>query len=214
MGNTVTKAKLLVETGETIQVDINPTEYQLDSSIQYTEKNVPGLNTTIGQYVGGNSQSLSLCFYFDTYQPPTLENPTEGGSDVSEKTKEIANLTMIDGTLHRIPEVTFSWGSLNFSGVITSVREHYTMFLADGMPVRAKVDVTFKSSYDKEGKRTSPFESPDRTKVRTLLQGEALWSIAAEEYGDAEMWRVIAQENGILNPLKVSPGQILRLPPL
>lgn len=214
MGNSVTKAQLIVETGTTIQVDINPTEYQLDSSIQYSEQNVPGLNTTIGQYVGGNGLSLNMSFYFDTYQPPTLENPMESGSDVSEKTKEVANLMLIDGTLHRVPEVTFSWGSLSFTGVITNVKENYTMFLADGMPVRAKVDVTFKSSYDKEGKRESPFESPDRTKVRTLLQGEALWSIAAEEYGEPEMWRVIAQENEILNPLDVSPGQILRLPPL
>lgn len=214
MGNSVTKAQLLVETGKTIEVDINPTEYQLDSGIQYSEKKVPGQNTTIGQSVGGNSMSLNLSFYFDTYQPPTLDNPTEGGSDVSEKIKEVSELTLIDGTLHRIPEVTFSWGSLNFTGVITNVKESYTMFLADGMPVRAKVDVTFKSSYDKDGNRQSPFESPDRTKVRTLLQGEALWSIAAEEYGEPEMWRVIARENGILNPLDVSPGQILRLPPL
>lgn len=214
MGNSVTKAQLIVENGKTIEVDINPTEYQLDSSIQYSEKKVPGQNTAIGQYFSGNSMSLNMSFYFDTYQPPTLDNPTEGGSDVSEKTKEVADLTLIDGTLHRIPEVTFSWGSLNFTGVIVDVKESYTMFLADGMPVRAKVDVTFKSSYDKDGKRKSPFESPDRTKVRTLLQGEALWSIAAEEYGEPEMWRVIAQENEILNPLDVSPGQILRLPPL
>ena len=89
------------------------------------------------------------------------------------------------------------------------------MFLADGMPVRAKVDVTFKSVYDIEtGKRYSPFESPDRTKVRIVVQGETLWSIAAQEYGDPKYWRVIARENGILNPLEISEGAVLKLPPL
>lgn len=214
MGNSVTKAKLIVETGKTIEVNINPAEYNLDNSIQYSEKKVPGSNDAIGQFVGGNSTTLSLVFYFDTYQPPTLDNPNEGGTDVSKETKELAALTLIDGTLHRAPKVTFSWGSINFMGIVTDVRENYTMFLADGMPVRAKVDVTFKSCYDENGNRSSPFESPDRTKVRTLLQGEALWSIAAEEYGQPEMWRVIASENGIQNPLDVSPGQVLRLPPL
>lgn len=39
MGNTVTKAKLIVEgQGKPIQVEFNPTEYNLSSSIQYSEK--------------------------------------------------------------------------------------------------------------------------------------------------------------------------------
>lgn len=215
MGNSVTKAKLQVEGGAEFEVQFNPSEYSLDSSIQYSEKNVPGLDGPIGQYIAGNSTTLNVTLYFDTYEPPTLQNPNEGGSDVTDKTKQIVNLTSIQGTLHRVPTVTFLWGSIQFKGVIVSVKESYTMFLSDGMPVRAKLDVTFKSVYDiAAGKRKSPFESPDRTKVHTLLQGEALWSIAAEEYGNPEYWRVIAKENGILNPLSVQAGQTLRLPPL
>lgn len=200
---------------EEIQVDFNPSEYNLLNSIQYVEKKVPGLDGPIGQYVAGNSTTLNVTFIFDTYTPPTLENPQEGGTDVTEYTKKIAGLTRIDGTLHRVPQVTFSWGSIHFMGIITEVKENYTMFLADGKPVRAKVDVTFKSLYDiSTGKKSSPFESPDRTKVRVVLQGEALWSIAAEEYGDPEAWKVIAKENAILNPLDIVPGQKLKLPPL
>ncbi len=215
MGSSVTKAKLQVETGKVIEVQFNPSEYSLDSSIQYSEKNVPGLDGPIGQYIAGNSITLNVTLYFDTYEPPTLKNPKEGGSDVTLKTKEIADLTSISGTLHRVPIVTFSWASIQFKGIVVSVKESYTMFLSNGKPVRAKVDVTFKSVYDiTTEKRKSPFESPDRTKVRTLLQGEALWSIAAEEYGEAEHWRVIAKENGILNPLHVRAGQTLKLPPL
>lgn len=215
MGNTVTKAKLLVEGGNPIQVEFNPSEYSLDSSVNYSEKNVPGQDGPIGQYISGNSTTLSLTLMFNTYKPPTLDNPDESGSDVTAYTKKIAVLTMIDGSLHRVPKVTFSWGRIQFTGIIVSVKESYTMFLADGMPVRAKVDVTFKSVYDvTSGKRRSPFESPDRTKVRTVIQGESLWSIAAKEYGEPECWRVIAEENGILNPLEVQPGQRLRLPPL
>ncbi len=216
MGDIITKAKLAVE-GQTeeIQVEFNPSEYNLLNSIQYVEKNVPGLDGPIGQYVAGNSTTLNVTFIFDTYTPPTLENPQESGTDVTEYTKKIAGLTRIDGTLHRVPQVTFSWGSIHFTGIITEVKENYTMFLADGKPVRAKVDVTFKSIYDiSTGKKSSPFESPDRTKVRVVLQGEALWSIAAEEYGDPEAWKVIAKENGILNPLDIVPGQKLKLPPL
>lgn len=216
MGDTVTKAKLIVE-GETDDIDVifNPAEYNLSSSIQYSEKTIPGLDGPVGQYIAGNSTTLNVTFTFDTYRPPTLDNPSEGGTDVTQYTKKIAKLTLIDGTLHRVPKVTFSWGSIKFTGIITDVKESYTMFLTDGKPVRAKVDVTFKSLYDiSNGKRSAPFESPDRTKIRTVMQGEALWSIAAQEYGDPKNWKVIAQENGILNPLDIVPGQVLKLPPL
>ncbi len=215
MGNTVTKAKLEIEGGDSFYVQFNPAEYSLDSSIQYSEKNVPGLDGPIGQYIAGNSTTLNMSLYFDTYSPPTLTQPTEGGTDVTEYTKKISKLMLIDGQLHRVPQVTFSWGSLQFSGIILNVKETYTMFLSDGMPVRARVDLTFKSVFDlTTGKRSYPLESPDRTKIRTVLQGESLWSIAAEEYGQPEHWRIIAKENGILNPLQVAPGRMLRLPPL
>lgn len=216
MGNTVTKAKLLVEgQKDSITVEFNPTEYNLSNSIQYSEKSIPGLDGPIGQYIAGASTTLNVTFTFNTYRPPTLDKPEEGGSDVTKYTKKISKLTQINGTLHRVPKVTFSWGSIKFEGIITDVKENYTMFLANGMPVSAKVDVTFKSIYDiATGKRSQPFESPDRTKVKTVTQGETLWSIASLEYGSPEHWRVIAKENGILNPLVVHSGQILKLPPL
>lgn len=216
MESTVTKAKLIIEgDSDPIEVKFNPTEYNLSSSIQYTEKNVPGLDGPIGQFISGNSTTLNVTFLFDTYTPPTLENPAEGGTDVTIVTKKIAGLTLIDGSLHRIPRVTFSWGSIEFTGVVTDVKESYTMFLENGMPVRAKVDVTFKSIYDvASGKRMSPLESPDRTKVKTVIQGDSLWAIAAREYRDPEKWKVIARKNSILNPLELYPGQVLRLPPI
>ena len=63
-------------------------------------------------------------------------------------------------------------------------------------------------------KRKRPFESPDRTKYRTVHQGEHLWNFAAQEYGDAELWRVIAKENGLMDPLDLKPGQVIKLPAL
>ncbi len=214
----MTKAILYIEgksRQEAIEVKFNPAEYNLSNSIQYSEKSVPGLDGPIGQYIAGNSTTLNVTFIFDTYEPPTLDNPNEGGTDVTTYTTKISDLTLIDGSLHRVPKVTFSWGSIGFTGIITDVKESYTMFLGNGMPVRAKVDVTFKSTYDiATKKRRSPLESPDRTKIRMVIQGDSLWNIAAREYQDAEKWKVIAKENGILNPLELYPGQLLKLPPL
>lgn len=218
----LTKAKLEIEKevgSKTIEVLFNPSEYQLTDGASYSEKKVPGLDGPIVQYISGDATELSLNLFLDTYvAKSTSLNPfgkSGSSKDVSEITKQIAEVTSIDGKLHRPPQVTFKWGSLNFRGVVTKVNHTYTMFTESGMPVRAKVSLTFKSLMSlKDSKRKSPFESPDRTKYRTIRQGVGLWDLANMEYGDPDMWKVIARENGILNPLDVRPGQVVKLPAL
>ena len=219
----LTKAKLIREgksEAEAIEVQFNPSEYTISDGATYSDKTIPGLGGPLTQFISGNASTLNLTLYLDTYQPPkmigtNLDFLSEGGTDVSIQTKKIINLVNIDGTLHRPPKVTFKWGSLSFQGIVTEVKHSYTMFLSDGKPVRAKLDITFKSIYDIEkDQKKSPFESPDRTKYRTIREGEQLWNYAYLEYGSAQMWRVIAQANGIMNPLDIYPGQQIKLPAL
>ena len=218
----LTKAKLEIEreVGKSvIEVLFNPSEYQLTDGSSYSEKKIPGLDGPIIQYISGDATELSLSLFLDTYVPKSTSlisfGPPKESTDVSIITKQIADATSIDGSMHRPPKVTFKWGSLNFEGVITKMNHTYTMFTEKGMPVRAKVSLTFKSLISpRDTKRKSPFESPDRTKYRTLRQGMGLWDIANMEYGDPDMWKVIARENGILNPLDVRPGQVVKLPAL
>ena len=219
----LTKAKLEIEKEvgmSIIEVLFNPSEYQLTDGASYSEKKIPGLDGPILQYISGDATELSLNLFLDTYVLPAASSLISVGTpkqstDVSNITKQIADATSIDGSMHRPPKVTFRWGSLNFQGVVTKMNHTYTMFTESGMPVRAKVSLTFKSLISlKDTKRKSPFESPDRTKYRTLRQGMGLWDIANMEYGDPDMWKVIARENGILNPLEVRPGQVVKLPAL
>lgn len=212
------KACIYIEQGENkrnpLEVMFNPESYNISYGASYGEKKIVGLDGPISQYLCGESMTLDMTLYFDTYVPPTpLED--ERGTSVAEMTKQLSTLVFIDGGLHRPPIVTFCWGSLRFKGVVTSVKESYTMFLSDGTPVRAKVDVSFRSVLDVDkSKSQSPFESPDRTKVRILHEKEQLWSYAWKEYGDAGKWREIARANGIMDPLALEAGTRLRLPAL
>lgn len=220
MGLTKAKLEIEKEIGKSIvEVLFNPSEYQLTDAANYSEKKVPGLDGPIVQYISGEATELSLNLFLDTYVPPPSSLISFGtppvSRDVSAITKQIADATSIQGSLHRPPKVTFKWGSLNFTGVVTKFNHTYTMFTESGMPVRAKVTLTFKSLISpKDKRRESPFESPDRTKYRTIRQGTGLWDIAGMEYGDPDMWKMIARENGILNPLDVWPGQVVKLPAL
>lgn len=217
------KAVIKVLGGQDIQVMFNPTEYNLDTGANYSNVNVPGLDGPITQYISGRQDTLTVQLMFNTYQPPRydpgtgrLETPPEDEmEDVSTYTRQIYALTQIKGILHHPPTCTFQWGSLSFDGVVTDVKQRFTMFLESGKPVRAMVDVTFQSLLDPIfSRKTSPWESPDRTKYKVLDESASLWQMAYEEYGDPDQWRLIARSNHIRNPLDIRPGMMLQLPPL
>lgn len=222
------KAKLIVEKEsgeETLKVQFNPAEYNLSESVNYAEKNIPGFPGPITQFISGAATTLNLSLTFDTFDTPpsgvqeVKTSPDQAKphkpTDVTLLTRKVTNLTDIDGKLHRPPTVTFAWGALHFKGVVTDVKQTFTMFAPNGTPVRARVELTLKSIVDVAKKRMeSPFESPDRTKYRTVIAGEQLWNLAAQAYGDPEQWRVIATENGLMDPLDIQPGQVMKLPAL
>lgn len=45
----------------------------------------------------------------------------------------------------------------------------------------------------------------------TVQKGDCLWNIAKKQLGDGTKYREIAQKNGIANPNKIYPGQVLKL---
>jgi len=88
------------------------------------------------------------------------------------------------------------------------------MFLPNGTPVRAKVDVQMSTGTPKRGDNTQKKQSPDWDKLHTLRRGETLHAIAEKEYDDASEWRRIADANGIDNPMDLVPGMKLFVPPI
>jgi nucleoid-associated protein YgaU len=54
--------------------------------------------------------------------------------------------------------------------------------------------------------------SSDVAKVWVVRRGESLATIAAVEYGDPRAWRLIADANGVDDPLGLAPGTRLLLP--
>ena len=45
----------------------------------------------------------------------------------------------------------------------------------------------------------------------TVQKGDSLWSIAKKQLGDGTKYKEIAQKNGIANPNRIYPGQVLKL---
>ncbi len=203
------KAMIWIERGhesERVDVMFNPSEYSVESSNRFSWKPSPGLSLPIAQFISGETTSLSMELFFDTY---------EAGTDVRKKTMQIAGLLDVDKDLHAPPLCKFVWGSLQFKGVAEKVTQRYTMFLDSGIPVRAVLNVTFRAVQSvTEQLKKIPRQSADRTKQRAIKQGEQLWQIAAEEYDDPSLWREIARANQIENPKKLEPGSMILIPRL
>jgi LysM repeat protein len=192
-------AKLKKPEGSPIEVLFNPTEYRLQKTNQFAEVAIPGLESPPIQFVRGGMRSLSMQLFFDTY---------EAGEDVRSYTGQVVGLMAVDAELHAPPVCIFSWGNLNFVGVVTQANQNFQLFLSDGTPVRATLDVTFNEYVDQAGDR----QSANFTKRYTVQRGDTLSSIAAEKYGDPGLWRPLAEENDIDDPLSVTPGQVLVIP--
>lgn len=201
--------KARFEDNAVINICFNPNEYSLDKSNTYAEAAIPGLNSPIIQFTSGKAKALSLELLLDTY---TYDN----GEDIRKKyIEKLEKLIEIDGEFHAPPPCKVIWGSLEFVGVLESMKKKYVLFLDDGIPVRAHVTLAFKEYIPVEIQiKQSPRSSPDRLKGYVIKEGDSLWQLAYREYGDPGYWRIIAEANGIDNPLSLEPAQQIFLPPL
>jgi hypothetical protein len=197
-----------------IECLFNPNEYTFSKKNTWSKGEVKGKNVPQLEFGGGDSMSLKMQLFFDTYA---------SGQDVRATTNRIWKLMNINDRLTdmtsvkgRPPMVEFQWGTTwAFKAVITSISQKFTLFRYDGTPVRATLDVTFLQAKE-EGKY--PGQNPTTVgrpgyRRRTVKEGDRLDLIAYEEYGDCSMWRYIADTNNLSDPGELQPGQALAIAP-
>src|SRR5262245_16915944 len=212
MPQELAKAKVRILDGrnkdEEFEVLFNPTEYNLEIANSFQEAAPPGLSNPIIQFVNGQTQVLTMDLLFDTYTDG-------GGADVSQRTREFAQMLAIDAAFHAPPRVEFKWGQFSFKAVVEKLSQRFTMFRSDGTPVRATLNVTFKQFRSLSEQLEQPRRnSADKTKRRVFTADDRLCLLAAREYHEPKYWRLIAERNGIENPFALEAGDVLLVPPL
>jgi len=220
-----------LDSGDSIEVLYNPASYIQRREVTYAQTSLLNSDAPIVQFQCGGAESLTFELFFDTTSAgmevggglfdrlkitansvlPTTSNLV----DVRDYTSKIYDLMSVDEDEHRPPELGIEWSSLQFKGFLASCTQRFVKFSEDGTPIRATLECTFIESRDLDeifGK--SPLQSPDTTKYRTVHQGDALWSMAVSEYGEAAQWRQIALANGIDNPRRLRTGDLFVVPAL
>lgn len=195
-----------IDTSETYYILFNPSEYMLRKETPWAEQQVLGLDAPAPSFTLGMRMELDMELFFDTFEYKT---------DVRLYTSNIESLMIVDPDKHRPPLVLFAWGTFQFKGVLEKLRQRYVMFLEDGTPVRAILNITLKEyTTTFEQLQRAPRQSPDRAKRRIVRRGDTLSLIAHREYNDASLWRKIADYNRIEDPMNLEPGTELVIPPL
>ena len=204
-------------TGEDVEVMFNPEELTLDRENNFAQMAVPGLRSPLLQFVHGNLQTLQMELLIDTYERHQSGGRVlnQAGEDVRRLTGLIRALLDINPETHAPPVLLFTWGSVSFRCVLAKASEKLIMFLPSGVPVRARVQVTFNefTNAEWEAKETKR-ETATYAKSYVVTQGETLSSIAAAVYKNARLWRPIALRNGVVDPRRLVVGQRLLIPRL
>jgi hypothetical protein len=195
------------------EVLFNPTEYTIEDGSKWQDQPSNRRRPEL-QYTGGDRKRLTMELFFDTY---------EAKADVRKHTAEFAKLLLVtidDGNNgKRPPIVEVVWGTNNphsgfpFRGVLETLKQQFTLFNGDGVPVRAKLNVTFKEySLPKEELQREPRRGSFPEQTYTTKSGDTLSGIAAALLQDPLKWRLIAARNRIYNPRIVEPGKLLIIP--
>lgn len=165
--------------------------------------------------------TLSLTLMFDTSEGQGAgaglaalfgDGGGSSGTSVLPYTSELAGLLRPGKDMSRPPLCELWWGRYQIlRGVLASVTQNFTHFLADGTPVRATLDCQFT-----EADEPAPLQPRARSggaTLHTVAVGETLQSIAFARYGTPARWQDIARANKIADPRKLLPGLVLKIPP-
>jgi Contractile injection system tube protein len=207
------RARLVSKGGETLQFHYNPSTVTLNKTAQW--RNTPvrnAKNAPEPSFVGTMPATLKLTALVDAFddrtrsveavvkQLLTWTRPTAKSRDKTKPQPEFMHL---------------QWGSSNwFTGYLKSVDVRYTMFDTNGIPLRASIDLVME-----EVPTDPPWQNPTSggvagRRAATLGANESLAAVAYREYGDAALWRGLADANDIDDPARVPAGRRLLVPPV
>jgi len=192
-------------------------------------------------YTGGGRTELELDLLFDVSLAGSSVR-TNDVRDLTDPLWRLAENAERPHNYGQPPLVRFIWGkSWNIPGVISAVAGRLEHFTPEGVPRRSwlsmrllRVDESERTSRAaKAGQPTSALSRtqsvleegvkipPDRVRTHAVIggglsgergSGERLDQIAFRSYGNPAHWRLIAAFNAIADPLRLLPGQLLRIP--
>jgi hypothetical protein len=192
-----------------IEFPFNPKEWAITHAAEWktetTKKSTPP-----PEFKGPKPASATVEIFLD-------ESDKEDG-DISKMVARLKTLVAPEpGSLSAnkpsAPHVLFEWGkAITFKGYVDSVAVKYTMFRGQGTPIRGSCVVSMKEFPAPAAKQNPTSGGEAGLRTHRVIAGDTLASIAYATYGDPTLWRRLAAENDIDDPMRVRDGTVLLVP--
>ncbi|MGO4259042.1 CIS tube protein [Lysobacter sp. TAB13] len=200
--------------GRKVEVQFNPETLKVTFANQIVQPQ--GGDQAAGnagrQFVGAGTTKLALQLWFDV---TAMEK--DAVDDVRRLTADVVYFMTPqpsdqDPKKLAPPGVRFHWGSFLFDGMVEGMEETLEFFSEDGKPLRSSITMTLSQqkilSAEFKGDGKVP-NQPGQAPLKSAKQGDSLQSMAGKNgKGD---WQGIAAANGIEDPLRMAPGQLVDL---
>jgi len=201
--------------GQSVAVQFNPENLKVTFANQLVqpEGGDQAAGNTGRQFVGAGTTKLALTLWFDV-----TAMTEDAVDDVRRLTSKVIffmtpQQDQQDPKKLVPPGVRFSWGTFLFDGMVDGLEESLEFFGPDGKPLRASVNLTLSqqkilvSEFQGEGKVPA---TPGHKPLSSAKSGDNLQSMAGAK-GKNGGWQGIAAANGIEDPLRLDPGQLINL---
>jgi nucleoid-associated protein YgaU len=197
----------------TLAFHFNPKELTIAKSAKWERKTAKGAKKAgPPEFTGAEPCKLTVELFFDA-------SAKHDDSVVSAVETLFSCCVPTDAShdkkLGSPPLVVFSWGQITaFPAFITSVSAKYTVFASNGTPIRATCSVAMEEMPGALRPQNPTSGSLTARRSHRLVEGDSLPSLAYREYGDATLWRRLAEVNDIDDPMRLRIGTTVLLPAL
>jgi len=206
-----------------VVVQFNPETLKVSFANQVSQPSGAGDQSgpAAKQFVGAGTTKLALQLWFDVTALKPGDPHQE--KDVRKLTQKVAYFItpQQEGSKFLPPGVRFIWGSFQFDGIMESLEESLEFFSNDGRPLRASLSLALsqqritKFTFRDTGAAPAGRPGGATPGTRPLTQAPAGSTVQglASNSGRADDWQAIASANGIENPRRLQPGQLIDMSP-
>lgn len=187
----------------------NPENWQTQDNIQYNDAQSLGGKDSQQRFQYQGTKTLSIDLIVDG---------TGAGGETREVLVDILALqktTGFNGDEHRSNKLIVIWGTQIFKGVLQTMSVKYTLFRANGTPLRATVSLGFGGDTPRlESILQMNLKSADLTHRRTVKSGDRLDLLCQNIYRDSRYYLEVAEKNRLTSFRKLPVGDELIFPPV
>ncbi|MEV0528935.1 LysM peptidoglycan-binding domain-containing protein [Streptomyces sp. NPDC050439] len=198
----------------TFNFDFNPAQLTIGRRANWTvTPTADNRDGAMPEFMGSEQRQMSVEIFLDSSGKPT-------SNQVLKKVQTLLDCCGVTPKSKKAdqpspPWVIFQWGSFKtarFTAYVASVDASYTLFGTSGVPIRATCQLQLHEIPSDALGQNPTSGALTAQSVHRVVAGDSLQSLAWREYGDATVWRAIAEANGIDDPSALTAGTELVLP--